>query len=115
MLFGYGCSVITIGHGYWINIGIPMLIIGTGQGFALAPTTNMGLYKVKAALNGTASGLVNVAHQIGGVLGLAIMIFVASLATTSTNISVQFQVSLIVAIVMMAMTTILACCSRATD
>ena len=115
MLFGYGCSVITIGRGYWINVGIPMLIIGTGQGFALAPTTNMGLYKVKAALNGTASGLVNVAHQIGGVLGLAIMIFVASLATTSTNISVQFQVSLIVAIMMMVMTTILACCSRATD
>lgn len=115
MLIGYGVSVITIGRGYWLGVGIPMLIIGTGQGLALAPTTNMGIYDVKPTLNGTASGLVNVAHQLGGVLGLAIMVFISSLLTTSGNISAQFQISLIVAIVMMIITAILACLSPATE
>ena len=115
MLIGYGCSVITIGHGYWLGVGIPMLIIGTGQGLALAPTTNMGIYDVKPALNGTASGLVNVSHQLGGVLGLAIMVFISSSLTTSANISAQFHISLIVAIFMMLITTIFACCSPSTN
>ena len=114
MLIGYGCSVIAIGDGYWLGVGIPMLIIGTGQGLALAPTTNMGIYAVKPTLNGTASGLVNVAHQLGGVLGLAIMVFISSFLTSSTNISAQFQISLIVAIIMMIITMILACCAPST-
>ncbi|WP_373842818.1 MFS transporter [Limosilactobacillus sp.] len=108
MLVGFALTLTMIGRGYWLSVGIPMFILGLGQGLALAPTTNMGIYHVPAQESGTASGLVNVAHQIGGVLGLALMVNVASALVGAISIQRQFSVAMVVAVVMMTLTVLLA-------
>jgi hypothetical protein len=50
-----------------------MVLIGIGHGGALAPLTSAG---VDAEDVGAASGLVNVAHRLGGCLGLGVLVTV---------------------------------------
>ncbi len=59
---------------YWLDIGLPMLLIGIGQGGALGPLTMSGVADVPAADAGVASGLVNAAHQLGSSLGLGLQV-----------------------------------------
>jgi EmrB/QacA subfamily drug resistance transporter len=73
---------------YLTGIALPMVLIGIGQGGALAPLTAGGLAGVEAEDAGAAGGVTNVAHQIGGSLGLAILVAVsASADTTAQRIS----------------------------
>lgn len=60
--------------GYLNGLALPMLLIGFGQGGALGPLTTYGIAGITAEDAGAASGLVNVAHQFGSTLGLAIQI-----------------------------------------
>lgn len=108
MLIGFAFALIMIGRGYWLSVGVPMFILGLGQGLALTPTTNMGIYQVSPQATGTASGLVNVAHQLGGVLGLALMVNIASVFVGGSGITKQFFVALIVAIVLMVVVVVLS-------
>ncbi|WP_454050113.1 MFS transporter [Cellulomonas sp. Marseille-Q8402] len=64
--------------GYWTAVALPMLLLGAGQGLGFAPLTAAGVHQVPAADAGAASGLVNVAHQLGGALGVSVMVAVAS-------------------------------------
>ncbi len=59
---------------YFIGVALPMLFIGFGQGFAMSPLTNLGISGVEHKDAGAASGLVNVAHQVGGAFGLSLMV-----------------------------------------
>lgn len=68
-----------VSAGYWAAFALPMVVIGTGQGLVLAPVTSAGLYQAPDRLAGIASGVTNTAHQIGGPIGLSIVV-----ATTST-------------------------------
>jgi EmrB/QacA subfamily drug resistance transporter len=61
---------------YLIGVVPPMLLIGLGQGWVLAPLTVAGVAGVESRNAGAASGLVNVAHQLGASLGLAVLIVV---------------------------------------
>jgi EmrB/QacA subfamily drug resistance transporter len=61
---------------YWTNIAPPMLLIGLGQGLLLGPLTAAGVAGVAREDAGAASGLVNVAHQLGGALGLGLLVLV---------------------------------------
>jgi EmrB/QacA subfamily drug resistance transporter len=61
---------------YWRNIAPPMLFIGLGQGLLLGPLTAAGVAGVAHEDAGAASGLVNVAHQLGGALGLGVLVLV---------------------------------------
>jgi sugar phosphate permease len=63
---------------YFSAIALPMVLIGIGQGFSLSPLTVCGIANVEVNDAGAASGLVNVAHQFGGSLGLAVLVVVAS-------------------------------------
>ncbi|MCH3922871.1 MFS transporter [Limosilactobacillus sp.] len=108
MLAGFGLALVMDGRGYWLGTGLPMLILGCGQGLALAPTTNMGIYQVPAEHSGTASGLVNVAHQLGGVLGLAVMVNLGTSLVSAGDVNGQFRVAMIVALAMMTLTFLLA-------
>ncbi|MBC3104308.1 MFS transporter [Staphylococcus haemolyticus] len=65
-------------HGYWLAIGIPMLLVGLGQGWLLAPITSAGIHEVDASLSGAASGMTNTMHQLGGPIGLSIIVFFTS-------------------------------------
>lgn len=61
---------------YWAGVALPMVLIGLGQGLLLGPLTAAGVSGVAQKDAGAASGLVNVAHQLGGALGLALLVFV---------------------------------------
>jgi MFS family permease len=62
--------------GYWTCVAPPMLLIGLGQGLLLAPLTAAGVAGVAREDAGAASGMVNVAHQLGGAQGLGLLAFV---------------------------------------
>ncbi len=68
------------GASYWVAVGLPMLLIGLGNGAALAPLTVAGVRGVAPQDAGAASGLVNAAHQLGGTLGLAVLVTVFAAA-----------------------------------
>lgn len=67
-------SWFTPATGYWWGIAAPMVVIGIGQGFSLSPFTAAGVAHTKGADAGAASGVVNVMHQIGGSVGLSILV-----------------------------------------
>ncbi|WP_211473313.1 MFS transporter [Collimonas humicola] len=67
---------VTVDTSYLTGIALPMLLIGAGQGASLSPLTVAGVAGIAAEDAGAASGLVNVAHQLGGSLGLATLIVV---------------------------------------
>lgn len=56
------------------DIALPMILIGLGNGGALGPLTVAGVAGVEPHDHGAASGLVNAAHQLGGSLGLGILV-----------------------------------------
>lgn len=64
------------GASYWTSVVPPMLLIGLGQGLLLGPLTAAGVAGVARDDAGAASGLVNVAHQLGGALGLGLLVLV---------------------------------------
>ncbi|MFZ6647267.1 MFS transporter [Undibacterium sp. TJN25] len=68
---------------YAIGVMLPMVMIGMGQGYSLSPLTIAGIAGVPAEDAGAASGLVNVAHQLGGSLGLGILTVI--FANASSN------------------------------
>jgi len=59
----------------------PMLLIGTGMGVAFVPLTMASLHGVAPQDSGAAASMVNVMQQVGGALGLAILVTVADRAT----------------------------------
>lgn len=72
------CALGTLhaGSTYWASMAAPMLLVGAGMGATLAMLTVSGVAGVAPSDAGSASGLVGVAHQIGGALGLAILVVV---------------------------------------
>ncbi|MDX6599849.1 MAG: hypothetical protein QOE87_3736 [Gaiellales bacterium] len=67
-------SRLTAGTGYFPHIAVPLAILGIGIGIAFAPLTTAGIAGVAAGDAGAASGLLNVSQQLGGSLGLGILI-----------------------------------------
>jgi len=65
---------------YLTGIALPMILIGIGQGGALGPLTAGGLADVTPEDAGAAGGVTNVAHQIGGSFGLAVLVGVFAAA-----------------------------------
>jgi EmrB/QacA subfamily drug resistance transporter len=59
----------------------PMLLIGAGMGVAFVPLTMASLHGVAPQDSGAAASMVNVMQQIGGALGLAILVTVSGSAS----------------------------------
>ncbi|HET6548571.1 MAG TPA: MFS transporter [Solirubrobacter sp.] len=68
---------------YLAGIALPMLIFGVGQGLGLSALTTGGMAGVAAQDAGVAGGLVNVAHHLGGALGLGVLVTVFDAAGTA--------------------------------
>ena len=85
-----GCAAMLIGTawmtrvspstGYAIGIAMPMIVFGIGQGFGLSALTTAGMAGVSPQDAGVAGGLVNVAHHLGGALGLGVLVTVFAAA-----------------------------------
>jgi predicted MFS family arabinose efflux permease len=81
-----GCAAMLVGTavmsrvspstGYAVGIALPMVVFGIGQGFGLSTLTTAGMAGVAPQEAGIAGGLVNVAHHLGGALGLGILVTV---------------------------------------
>jgi EmrB/QacA subfamily drug resistance transporter len=61
---------------YLSGIALPMVVFGAGQGLGLSALTTGGMAGVAPRDAGAAGGLVNVAHHLGGALGLGILVTV---------------------------------------
>jgi len=67
---------VNAGTSYLGGILGPMLLLGTGMGVVFVPLTTVSLAGVAPADSGAASSMVNVMQQLGGALGLAILVTV---------------------------------------
>ncbi len=67
-------SRISAGTGYLSGVLGPMLLIGAGMGVVFVPLTMASLAGVHPEDSGAASSMVNVMQQVGGSLGLAILV-----------------------------------------
>ena len=70
-------------HSGYLSLVGPLLIFGTGNGLAFVPLTTAALDGVDPQDAGAASGLVNVMQQVGGSLGLAVLVTVFGSASKS--------------------------------
>jgi len=68
-----------------LGVMLPMLLVGAGMGASLSPLTIAGVAGVAPEDAGSASGLVGVAHQLGGSLGLALLVVVFAMAGTPAS------------------------------
>ena len=67
----------------------PLVLFGLGNGLAFVPLTTLSLAGVDRQDAGAASGLVNVMQQVGGALGLSVLVTV--FATVSKNDAAQHR------------------------
>ncbi len=115
-------SQLSIDTTYLGGVAIPMVLIGLGQGFALSPLTVAGVAGVEPRDAGAASGLVNVTHQIGGSLGLGILVVVFDAASghglsgralLAHRIDMTFAGAAVLLLLAMVLVTVLIARSRA--
>jgi MFS family permease len=96
---------VSVTSGYLTGILGPMLVFGLGMGLLFVPLTIVAVSGVAPHEAGAASSLLNVTQQVGGSLGLSILVTVfgtasrneatsqvgAFLATASSELQAQFQ------------------------
>jgi len=70
---------------YVPGILVPMLLLGSGMGLAFVPLTMASLASVPARDSGAAASMVNVMQQVGGALGLAILVTIFGTARRSAT------------------------------
>jgi EmrB/QacA subfamily drug resistance transporter len=66
---------------YFPGVLVPMLLLGLGMGVVFVPLTMASLHGVPPADSGAAASMVNVMQQVGGALGLAILVTVYGTAS----------------------------------
>ncbi|HEY6494346.1 MAG TPA: MFS transporter [Trebonia sp.] len=69
--------------GYWTGIFGPMVLLGGGMGAVFVPLTTTSLAGVSQRDSGAASSMVNVMQQMGGSVGLAVLVAVFGTAIRS--------------------------------
>jgi EmrB/QacA subfamily drug resistance transporter len=76
-------SQVSASTGYWTGVLGPMLLFGIGMGMVFVPLTTASLAGVAPRDSGAASSMVNVMQQVGGSLGLAVLVAVFGTASRS--------------------------------
>lgn len=79
--------------GMWLSVAAPMVFLGVGQGLVMPALTNLGIYKAPQKIAGSASGMVNTVHQLGGPLGLSLI--VAQTTTSGSAMWYMFAFSIV--------------------
>jgi MFS family permease len=78
-------SRVSVDTGYLLGIAVPMIVFGIGQGLGLSSLTTGGMAGVQPRDAAVAGGLVNVAHHLGGALGLGILVTVFDAAGSGSD------------------------------
>ena len=76
----FWASFLTASSSY-VHVFGPLAITGLGMGFSLVPLTLNAVTSVKNHEQGLASSLLNTSQQVGGSLGLAVLVTVAATAS----------------------------------
>lgn len=74
---------IEVGTPLITGVMLPMVLVGAGMGCSMSPLTIAGVSDVAAEDAGSASGLVGVAHQLGGSVGLALLVVVFAMSAAT--------------------------------
>ncbi len=69
------------------DVVVALVLLGVGNGLAFVPLTSSALHDVQPHEAGAASGLVNVAQQIGSALGLAGLVTVSGHTTRAAELA----------------------------
>jgi EmrB/QacA subfamily drug resistance transporter len=72
---------LSAGTTYFPGVLIPMLLLGVGMGVVFVPLTMASLAGVPPQDSGSAASMVNVMQQVGGALGLAILVTIYGTAS----------------------------------
>jgi hypothetical protein len=91
---GLFAALITVNGSYAADVLAPGALVAVGIGFAVVPSTIAATAGAKPHEAGLASGLVNTSRQLGGALGLAILVSVAA-QYTSHLINADYQAPLV--------------------
>ncbi len=75
------------------GVALPMLLIGAGMGESLASLTIAGVSGVAREDAGSASGLAGVAHQLGGALGLAVLVVAFAIASPAPGADARAELA----------------------
>ncbi|MBE6080309.1 MAG: MFS transporter [Veillonella sp.] len=67
-------ALIDIEQGYVLAVALPMIPLGMGQAMVITTVTSAGIFDTPKELAGAASGITNTMHQIGGPIGLSIIV-----------------------------------------
>jgi EmrB/QacA subfamily drug resistance transporter len=78
-------SRVSTATGYWSGVFGPMMLLGIGMGLVFVPLTTASLAGVAPADSGAASSMVNVMQQVGGALGLAVLVAVYGTASRDAS------------------------------
>ena len=70
---------------YWSGVFGPMVLFGAGMGTVFVPLTTASLAGVRPQDSGAASSMVNVMQQLGGSVGLAVLVAVFGTATRTVS------------------------------
>jgi MFS family permease len=76
-------SLVSPGTSYWTGVFPAMMLFGLGMGVVFVPLTTVSLAGVRPEESGAASSMVNVMQQVGGALGLAVLVAVYGTASRS--------------------------------
>ena len=75
-------SQLPVGGDYWADVFGPLVVLGIGGAFSFIPLTIAATASAADHESGLASGLLNTTQQVGGALGLGVLV---SLATGRTG------------------------------
>ncbi|OCX56620.1 MFS transporter [Thioclava sp. SK-1] len=96
------------GAGYVTSIALPMALIGAGQGFCFGPLTASGIAGTRKEDAGAASGLVNVAHQMGMSFGLAFLVAMAALFGGPADFAASYHAAMTTGAILLLLSLVIA-------
>jgi hypothetical protein len=110
-------SRVSVDTGYLTGIALPMIVFGVGQGFGLSALTTTGMAGIAPQDASVGGGLVNVAHHLGGALGLGVLVTVFAAAGSAAGgprelLAQRVSASLTAATVFLALAVIVSLIAR---